>query len=55
MNTAAEVYHDLKNVMKGKYEKDATNVGDEGTFAPNILENIGALELPKKIVIGKAG
>lgn len=29
----------LKNVIKAKYGKDATNVGDEGGFAPNILEN----------------
>lgn len=35
----AQVYHNLKNVIKAKYGKDATNVGDEGGFAPNILEN----------------
>lgn len=34
-----QVYHNLKNVIKAKYGKDATNVGDEGGFAPNILEN----------------
>lgn len=33
------MYHNLKNVIKAKYGKDATNVGDEGGFAPNILEN----------------
>lgn len=26
-------------MIKAKYGKDATNVGDEGGFAPNILEN----------------
>ena len=31
----AEVYHNLKNVIKKKYGLDATNVGDEGGFAPN--------------------
>lgn len=31
-----EVYHTLKGVIKKKYGQDATNVGDEGGFAPNI-------------------
>lgn len=40
LNTSCfQVYHNLKNVIKAKYGKDATNVGDEGGFAPNILEN----------------
>lgn len=39
MRIGAEVYHNLKNVIKSKYGQDATNVGDEGGFAPNILEN----------------
>lgn len=39
MRMGAEVYHNLKNVIKKKYGQDATNVGDEGGFAPNILEN----------------
>ncbi|XP_041503924.1 alpha-enolase-like isoform X2 [Microtus oregoni] len=54
MRIGAEVYHNLKNVIKEKYGKDATNVGDEGRFAPNILENKEALELLKN-AIGKAG
>lgn len=54
MRIGAEVYHNLKNVIKEKYGKDATNVGDEGGFAPNILENKEALELLKN-AIGKAG
>uniref|UniRef100_A0A8C4RYA8 phosphopyruvate hydratase n=1 Tax=Erpetoichthys calabaricus TaxID=27687 RepID=A0A8C4RYA8_ERPCA len=55
MRIGAEVYHNLKNVIKDKYGKDATNVGDEGGFAPNILENKeGTLELLKS-AIGKAG
>uniref|UniRef100_A0A452SG43 phosphopyruvate hydratase n=1 Tax=Ursus americanus TaxID=9643 RepID=A0A452SG43_URSAM len=33
MRIGAEVYHNLKNVIKEKYGKDATNVGDEGGFA----------------------
>uniref|UniRef100_A0A5F4VZG5 Beta-enolase n=1 Tax=Callithrix jacchus TaxID=9483 RepID=A0A5F4VZG5_CALJA len=62
MRIGAEVYHHLKGVIKAKYGKDANNVGDEGGFAPNILENNEALELlktaiqaagyPDKVVIG---
>jgi len=37
MQIGAEVYHALKSVIKKKYGLDATNVGDEGGFAPNIL------------------
>ncbi|CAI5791619.1 betabeta-enolase [Podarcis lilfordi] len=54
MRIGAEVYHNLKAVIKSKYGKDATNVGDEGGFAPNILENNEALELLKS-AIEKAG
>ncbi|KAM9414350.1 beta-enolase [Pholidichthys leucotaenia] len=54
MRIGAEVYHNLKNVIKAKYGKDATNVGDEGGFAPNILENHEALELVK-VAINEAG
>lgn len=39
MRIGAEVYHNLKAVINTKYGKDATNVGDEGGFAPNILQN----------------
>ncbi|KAM8927476.1 alpha-enolase isoform 2-T2 [Pelodytes ibericus] len=45
MRIGSEVYHNLKSVINKKYGKDATNVGDEGGFAPNILENKEALEL----------
>lgn len=54
MRVGAEVYHSLKGVIKGKYGKDATNVGDEGGFAPNILDNHEALEL-LKAAIAQAG
>eukprot|EP00921_Rhytidocystis_pertsovi_P019650 GHVQ01031219.1.p1 GENE.GHVQ01031219.1~~GHVQ01031219.1.p1 ORF type:complete len:251 (+),score=41.77 GHVQ01031219.1:272-1024(+) len=40
-----EVYHSLKSVIKKKYGLDATNVGDEGGFAPNILDNREGLDL----------
>lgn len=39
------MYQHLKKVVQNKYGLDATNVGDEGGFAPNILDNADALEL----------
>ena len=36
MMIGAEVYHCLKKVIQKKYGMDATNVGDEGGFAPSI-------------------
>jgi enolase len=45
MRMGVEVYHHLKNVIKDKYGQDATNVGDEGGFAPNIQSNEEGLEL----------
>jgi len=41
----SEVYHHLKNVIPEKSGQDATNVGDEGGFAPNILDNREGLTL----------
>ncbi|CAN6897581.1 unnamed protein product [Brassica oleracea] len=54
MKMGVEVYHTLKSVIKKKYGQDATNVGDEGGFAPNIQENKEGLEL-LKTAIDKAG
>ncbi|XP_066917193.1 alpha-enolase-like [Clytia hemisphaerica] len=54
MRIGAEVYHNLKSVIKKKYGQDATNVGDEGGFAPNIQDNREGLELLKE-AIAKAG
>lgn len=45
MKIGSEVYHNLKSVIKAKYGQDATNVGDEGGFAPNIQDNQEGLEL----------
>ncbi|EZG43261.1 enolase, partial [Gregarina niphandrodes] len=41
----AEVYHNLKSIIKKQYGMDATNVGDEGGFAPSIQDNFEALNL----------
>jgi len=45
MRMGSEVYHHLKAVIKKKYGLDATNVGDEGGFAPNVSGAREALDL----------
>lgn len=54
MKMGSEVYHHLKKVIKDKFGLDATAVGDEGGFAPNILNNKDALLLITS-AIEKAG
>jgi enolase len=54
MKMGAEVYQTLKLIIKAKYGLDATNVGDEGGFAPNIGDNAEGLELCTQ-AIAKAG
>lgn len=63
-----EIYHNLKGIINQKYGQgifaqlfscnavDATNVGDEGGFAPNIQSNKEGLELLKQAIAkGKLG
>lgn len=50
MQMGTEVYHHLKKVIHTQYGQDATNVGDEGGFAPNITENKEGLELIKTAI-----
>lgn len=45
MQMGCEVYHNLKSVIKKKYGLDATNVGDEGGFAPSIQDPFEGLNL----------
>jgi len=54
MQMGCEVYHTLKGVIKAKYGQDATNVGDEGGFAPGIQSNIEGVDLLMES-ISKAG
>jgi enolase len=54
MRMGSETYHHLKALTKKKFGQDATNVGDEGGFAPNILVNSDALDLIVE-AIEKAG
>ncbi len=48
----AEIFHNLKKVLQSK--KLATNVGDEGGFAPDLKSNSEALDVITEAV-GKAG
>lgn len=45
MRMGCEVYGALKKVIKKTYGLDATSVGDEGGFAPNIQDNAEGLNL----------
>uniref|UniRef100_A0AAY4AMU2 phosphopyruvate hydratase n=1 Tax=Denticeps clupeoides TaxID=299321 RepID=A0AAY4AMU2_9TELE len=54
LRMGAELYQTLKGVICDRYGQDAINVGDEGGFAPNIVENSEALEL-LKTAIDQAG
>ena len=50
MKMGAETYQYLKKVIKKKYGLDATGVGDEGGFAPNIQDNVEGLKLLEQAV-----
>jgi enolase len=50
MKMGSECYHHLKKIIKKKYGQDACNVGDEGGFAPNILDNKEGLALVKECI-----
>jgi enolase len=52
IRSGCEIFHNLKKVLQAK--KLATNVGDEGGFAPNLSSNAEALDLIVEAV-GKAG
>lgn len=50
MQIGVEIYHKLKDMIADKFGKAATNVDDEGGFAPDIDENGEALELLKAAI-----
>lgn len=50
MRMGTECYHHLKKVVEAKYGQDATNVGDEGGFAPNIQSAQEGLDLIKAAI-----
>lgn len=45
LQIGAEVYHTLKGILKKKYGASATNVGDEGGFAPEVGDHFEALSV----------
>lgn len=45
LRMASEIYHQLKEILKEKYSKLATNIGDEGGFAPPLDDPKKALDL----------
>jgi enolase len=54
MRYGSEIYHHLKKGIHQRYGLDATAVGDEGGFAPNIQDGKEVLDLLKE-AIDKAG
>lgn len=48
MQIGSEIFHTLKGVLKKKGY--ATNVGDEGGFAPNIKDNVEAADIIMKAI-----
>ncbi|CAI5741293.1 unnamed protein product [Hyaloperonospora brassicae] len=50
MQIGSEVYHHLKKVINSRYGLDATAVGDEGGFAPNIQSNAEAIDLIQEAI-----
>ncbi len=45
LRASSEIYHELKEILVERYGKEATNVGDEGGFAPPISKTEDALQL----------
>ncbi|KAI9006378.1 enolase [Hyaloraphidium curvatum] len=50
MRYGAEVYATLKGLIKKKYGADATGVGDEGGFAPNLQDNEEGVKLLQEAI-----
>ena len=48
LRMGTEIFHHLKAVLKSKGL--ATNVGDEGGFAPNLRSNVEAMEMVLKAI-----
>jgi enolase 1/2/3 len=46
----SEVYHSLKAVLTSKYGREATNVGDEGGFAPPLSKTGDALQAVREAI-----
>lgn len=46
LRAGSEIYHTLKQILEKKYGKKATNLGDEGGFAPQLAK----VEMPLKLI-----
>ena len=44
LRAGAEIYHTLKEILERKYGKSATNVGDEGGYAPPMRTTADAMD-----------
>lgn len=53
LRKAAEIYHVLKGILKNKFSGSATNVGDEGGFAPPLRKTTTALDLIEEAISRK--
>lgn len=53
LRKASEIYHVLKEILKNKFSGSATNVGDEGGFAPPLRKTTTALDLIKEAISRK--
>jgi enolase len=52
MQALSEIYVGMKEALRAEYGKPATNVGDEGGFAPAFKETTEALEVMAKAIEG---
>lgn len=50
LRKGAEIYHELEEVLKNKFGPSATNVGDEGGFAPPLRKTTTALDLIEQAI-----
>ncbi len=50
LRAGSEIYHVLRKIIERKYGKNATNVGDEGGFAPSIKKAEEALDLLREAI-----
>ncbi|MCD6550137.1 phosphopyruvate hydratase [bacterium] len=50
LRMASEIYHELKKLLERKFGKFATNLGDEGGFAPPLKRTSDALNIIMKAI-----
>lgn len=50
LRAGVEIYHQLKKNLEKKFDPSATNVGDEGGFAPSLKKTREALDLIMEVI-----